>query len=123
MLTKSKGDLAVAHCIWRLTRLGYEILLPIGDKQKYDLIVERSGDVRKVQVKFAGRYARGSCIAKLRYTGGNKSNYSSKRYNDGDFDYLFVFTEDEQSFFIPWQVVRGKAGIALGSPRYASYKI
>ncbi len=121
MLSKIKGDIAVAHAILLLAQRGAEILLPIGDKRPYDLVAETDGDMQKIQVKYAGEGGDGKHIASLRITGGNKSFYSSKKYRDGDFDYLFVHSSDDRSFLIPWSVVASKSSICVDSPFYSQY--
>jgi hypothetical protein len=40
MNSKQKGDIALAKAIAYYIEAGYEVLLPIGDKRPYDLVIE-----------------------------------------------------------------------------------
>ena len=92
MNTKDKGSLAVAQCIAKLCLLGYEVLLPLGDRKCYDLVFDDGKRLNRVQVKYAGKGSRGKYLAYLRITGGNQSFNYAKKYKDDDFDYLYIFT-------------------------------
>ena len=58
--SKQKGSIAVAQCIAKLYKLGYEVLLPIGDRNPYDLVFDDGKKLFKVQVKFAGMTSKGN---------------------------------------------------------------
>ena len=125
MLTKDKGDLALGHAIRYFLASGYEVCLPIGDKRDYDLIVERSGKLSRVQVKYGGLYrARRRCQVALRVMGGNQSFHTVKKYSPDAFEYLFVHTAKGQSYVIPWSNdIIGKSVISIEAPKYNQYLI
>ena len=50
MLTKEKGDIAVADAIHFFTINRYEVCLPIGDKRNYDLVVEKITNCRQCKL-------------------------------------------------------------------------
>lgn len=101
MSTKEKGDLAVAKAIAYFVEQGCEVLLPIGDKKKYDLVIDYEGQLLKVQCKYSSAKRRnGSFEVQLRVCGGN-SGRVIYRYEKTDFDFLFVHTEDKKSYLIP----------------------
>jgi hypothetical protein len=54
MNTKIKGDIAVGYAINYFLSNGYEVCLPIGDKRDYDLVAEKMGELKRVQIKYAG---------------------------------------------------------------------
>ncbi len=124
MLSKAKGDLAVVNAIHHYTCEGYEVCLPIGDKRSYDLIIERDGDVKRVQVKYAGFYTK---IQKhkvaLRITGGNQSWSTIKKYSEKDFDELFVYTANGRKFSIPWADITARNELSIEHPKYSAYEI
>ena len=76
--------------------MGHEVLLPVGDRQPYDLIFDDGKKLYKTQAKYAGKSSRGKYIAYLRITGGNRSFNYARKYKDGDFDYLYVYTGDNR---------------------------
>lgn len=51
--TKSKGDVCEAYVMARLLELGFTVLRPVGDNCRYDLVIERGGDFKRVQCKTA----------------------------------------------------------------------
>jgi len=65
MNTKQKGDLAVAQCISQISLMGHEVLLPLGDRKPYDLVVDIRGQLNKVQVKYAGIGYKNKCVVQL----------------------------------------------------------
>lgn len=127
MNTKEKGDIAVGQAISFFIKNGYEVCLPIGDKRHYDFIVEKNSSLEKVQVKYAGRYTKGrnknKCIAALRITGGNQSFNYSKKYSDKAFDSIFIFTEKEKSYYIPWKLVSCRNSLNIECGKYDKFRV
>ena len=123
MNTKQKGDLAVAQCISQISLMGHEVLLPLGDRKPYDLVVDIRGQLNKVQVKYAGIGYKNKCVVQLRLIGGNKTRITTKKYKDGDFDLLFVYTERGDKYFIPWEKLDAWSSIEIESKKYQEYKV
>jgi hypothetical protein len=87
MMMKERGDLAIGFAISHFMSNHYEVCLPIGDKRRYDFIVEKDGELSRVQVKYAGIYDRNQkCMASLRTMGGNQSFYTAKKYQDDNME-------------------------------------
>ena len=124
MKPKEKGDLAAAHAISYFMSNGYEVCLPIGDKRPYDLVVELTGKLYRVQIKYAGYY-RGDkkYKAALRTMGGNQSYYTAKKYQEDDFDLLFVYVENGRKFLIPWQKLKIRNSLSIEASKYARYEV
>lgn len=123
MNSKHKGSLAVAQCIAKLYQLGYEVLLPIGDRNSYDLAFDDGKKLYKVQVKFAGKRSRGTHRAGLRITGGNQSYNYAKKYKNDSFDYLFVYSEEGKSYLISWSEIPIRNEITIDDKKYVKYLI
>ena len=123
MNTKQKGDLAVAQCIAKLSLLGYEILLPLGDRKPYDLVFDDGQKLYKVQAKYAGKSSRGKHVAHLRITGGNQSFNYARKYREEDFDYLYVYTADNRHYLIKWKDIIVRNVISLDDKKYQKYLI
>lgn len=124
MKSKEKGDIAVAQAIHYFMSNGYEVCLPIGDKRPYDLVVEEDGKLFRVQVKYAGYYKGDNKYkAALRSMGGNQSYHTAKKYNDTDFDLLFVYVENNRRFVIPWQELPIRNSLAIEARKYADYEV
>ncbi|PIY69264.1 hypothetical protein COY90_01605 [Candidatus Roizmanbacteria bacterium CG_4_10_14_0_8_um_filter_39_9] len=123
MNSKQKGSVAVAQCIAKLYKLGYEVLLPIGDRNPYDLVFDDGKKLNKVQVKFAGKRSRGSYRAGLRITGGNQSYNYAKKYKSDAFDYLFVYSEEGKSYLINWKKIGIRNEITINDKKYSKYLV
>jgi PD-(D/E)XK nuclease superfamily protein len=124
VLNKQKGDLAVANAIQYYMTNGYEVCLPIGDKRPYDLVAEVDGELKRVQVKYAGFYSgiKQYKVA-LRITGGNQSFKSAKKYSESDFDELFVYTANGRKFALPWADVTARNELNIEHQKYSAYEI
>jgi len=124
MNTKERGDIAVGQAIAYYLGSGYEVCLPVGDKRSYDFVIEKSGKIERVQVKYAGFYkSKNRCAAGLRITGGNQSYSYAKKYGKNDFEILFVYTERGGKYHIPWKSVECRNELAVDSPKYRRYAV
>lgn len=121
--SKHKGSLAVSQCIAKLYSLGYEVLLPIGDRKPYDLIFDDGKNLYKVQVKYAGLTSKGNHKAGLRITGGNQSFNYSKKYKDFDFDFLFILTADKRCYLLHWTDIKIRNEITIDDVKYQKYLV
>ena len=124
MNSKQKGDLAVAKAIAFYMENENEVLLPIGDKRPYDLVVEVDNELKKVQCKYTSsktKYNRYQ--VPLRVMGGNQSYLTARSYKKGDFDVLFVLTASGDLYAIPSHITNKlKCYIVLGE-KCKEYKI
>ena len=124
MRPKEKGDLAVAQAIGYFMTNGYEVCLPIGDKRPYDLVVELDGTLSRVQIKYAGWYSGDQKYkAALRTMGGNQSYHTAKKYDENDFDLLFVYVENGRKFLIPWSQLVIRNSLSIEAGKYAQYEV
>src|SRR3989338_2834198 len=124
MNTKELGDVAVAQAINYFVSQGYEVCLPIGDKRHYDIVIEKNGKLKKVQVKFAGLYKnKNQCKVGLRITGGNQSYSYAKKYSVNAFESLFVYTERGERYFLPWDKVDCRNELTIETDKYKKYKV
>ena len=124
MNTKARGDLAVGQAINYYLKNNYEVCLPIGDKRHYDLITEKGGKIQRIQVKFAGLYKnKNQCRVGLRITGGNQSYNYAKKYSDDAFDVLFIYTERNNLYEIPWKSIVCRNELAIENVKYNKYRI
>jgi len=123
MNTKERGDHAVGQAINYFMNHGYEVCLPIGDKRDFDLVVEKDGQLKKVQVKYAGLYgASGKCKVGLRITGGNQSFNYAKKYSKDAFDLLFIYTAKGEKYLLPWDQITFRNELSIETEKYRMYK-
>lgn len=69
LLPKQIGDIGESACITRLLMMGYEVLVPVGDRLPYDLVYVVEGKFIRAQVKVAWR-RHGSIVFNSRYRNG-----------------------------------------------------
>jgi hypothetical protein len=90
MNSKQKGELSEQIVLTELMRLGLPVSKPIGDNQRYDLIVDCNGKLLKGQVK-TGYLSRTNKVTHRTYsTRINSKHYITKGYK-GEIDLFFVY--------------------------------
>jgi hypothetical protein len=50
-ITKQKGDIAEAYITFLLKKHGFNVLLPWGEDTRYDIVTEKNGIFKRIQVK------------------------------------------------------------------------
>lgn len=116
---RHKGNFAPASAIKYFTLCRYVVSIPLADTAKYDLVVERDGDIKRVQCKYTGSKTKYSAYqVPLFVCGGNKTA-GSKRwlYKRTDFDLLYVLCENGREYVIPCsEIPEGQVALVLGKP-------
>lgn len=118
---KNKGNLGIGKSISFFTEREYTVSIPLNDTQKYDLVVEIEGVLKKVQVKTTTSKDGENYQVDLRTTGGNRSRYKNEKFDSSKIDFLFIYTEDG-SWLIPSCEIKSERSINLGI-KFIDYKI
>ena len=96
------GQITELKCQLFLVEQGFNVLIPMGNHQKYDLVIERNGKFTRIQVKHASSQNDGkSFLVKTRYDVRDISKSQRVRhetYSLEDCDY--IMTEFENQFYI-----------------------
>ncbi len=116
MDNKQKGNLAVASAIKHFVSTGYTVSIPLSDTAKYDLVVERDGVFQAIQCKYAGHErSPGIFSVPLYVSGGNRSAGNRRiKYQQEDFDILFVLCANGCMYAISFQEIAGQTTINVG---------
>lgn len=116
MDNKQKGNLAVASAIKHFVSAGYTVSIPLSDTATYDLVVERGGIFQAVQCKYAGYEGNpGIFSVPLYVSGGNRSAGNRRiKYQQGDFDLLYVLCANSRAYAIPFQKIAGQTTVNVG---------
>lgn len=87
MNSKAVGEVSEAQVLARLIKLGFPVLLPFGNNQKYDLVYEHDGKLLKAQVK-TGRLLNGT----VQFNTCSVNGFTGRRttYEDA-VDVFFVY--------------------------------
>ena len=109
MDTKLKADIAESAVITELLKRGFNVLKPVGDRLPYDLAIDVSGKLIRIQVKSAWFY-KGAYKVDTRITKTNRRRMIRKYYNKNDFDFAIIYIQDLNIFYI------------MPQPVFSSYK-
>lgn len=120
--TKKQGDIGESRAIYEYTLKGWVVCKPLCDSAKYDLIVERDGVIKRIQVK-TGSFSRdGKYEVTISTKGGNRSFTTIQNRVDGDYDELFVLIETGECWMIPESVLP-KTCIVPQAPKFSQYRV
>lgn len=116
---KRKGDIALSKAIAYFIEKGCEVLLPVGDRRPYDLVVEfEDGTLKKVQCKYTSyKSPAGNYVVPLRVMGGNRTRNKAVKYNKDDFDIIFIYTAAKDLYCIPFNEVEATAAFIINNTR------
>jgi hypothetical protein len=110
MNTKSIGDRTEAIVLAELLKVGYTVLLPFGDNQRYDMVIDESGSFRRIQCKTA-RLANDGDVLIFKTSSTYAHRGRPQRGYLGDADLFAVYAPStDQVYIIP---VEGSAGSAM----------
>ena len=98
MDTNLKGKIIELQVLTEVTKLGYSVSIPFGDKSKYDQIWDINGKLLRIQVK-------GSRWEDEQHTGITFNCYSvcngkKHKYTKQDIDYFVTFW-DNKCYMVP----------------------
>ena len=101
MDTKNKGDIAEQSVVLASLKLGWGILKPVGDRLPYDLVLDVSGKLVKVQVKYAwlDKSSKNFLVYTVR-TKTNRREMKKEKYKEGDFDFALVYIHPLEIFYV-----------------------
>lgn len=111
---KDQGNIGLAKAIYELQVLGYRISIPITENQNYDLIADKDNRLYRVQIKTTRQKSKyGIYSVNLRTLGGNQSFHTIKKHKAGDYDLLYVLTDENISYLIPDSEIKCVNRLAL----------
>lgn len=83
------GQVTELKCQTWLIEHGWNVLLPIGNYQKYDLVIERCGKFYRIQCKHATELETGFTV-KTRYDKRVDGKVVKESYSPDDIDYFMT---------------------------------
>ncbi len=103
--TQKKGDYAVAQAIATFTKLGCDVSLPITESASYDIVIDYSEKLYRVQV----RYFSGVEV-ELRRIHSNSNGYVIKKTKENAYDWLYMINDKSEEYLIK-QCLDGRRSI------------
>ena len=91
--TQRKGDYAATRAIASLTRFGFDVSIPITESASYDLIAEKDGVVKRVQVRYTSNKE-----VDLRRIHSNSRGYIVKKTVVNSYDWLYVLNSIDNEY-------------------------
>jgi len=111
---RKQGNIGLVIAIEWFTLANYTVCIPLTDIQEYDLIVEKSGILQRVQVKFTSiKNLAGNYKVDLRTVRGTTTGYKIKSFKQVHYDLLFIITERKEKYLIPTDKIKVKTTITL----------
>ncbi len=96
-ITKQKGDIAEAFITFLLKQKGFNVLIPWGEDVRYDLVAEKNGVFKRIQVKYVTP-KNGVLEVAIR----SANNYITIHYLPKDVDIIAVYSpQNNKAYFIP----------------------
>jgi hypothetical protein len=101
MDTKLKGDIAEQAVVLYALKRNWGVLRPVGDRLPYDLVLDITGTLVKVQVKSAWfDVPSGNYVVDNRRTKTNRREMIREAYSSEDFDFAIAYLQDVEVFYI-----------------------
>jgi PD-(D/E)XK nuclease superfamily protein len=105
--TMKTGTISEQACVTHLLQVGYNVLLPVGQMHRYDLVIEDAdGQLWKVQVK-TGRLTReGATVTysnvsqTYHYNGVGDRGGTRRQSYIGQVDYFAIYAEELQKVYL-----------------------
>lgn len=91
------GDITELKCQVFLIEHGWNVLIPVGNHQKYDLVIEKNGKFYKIQVKHAMPEETGFLV-RTKYEIRIEGKVKKQTYSVKDVDYFM--TECHNKFYM-----------------------
>lgn len=114
---RKQGDIGVAAAIYYYTQKGYDILFPMSEATRYDLVIDTGEDLLRVQCKTStvteneGR----SYSVNLVTSGGNQSwNKKAKKISKDECDLVFAWCANDTLWQIPSERLDGRSAFNAG---------
>ncbi len=119
---KEKGNSGLGMAIAYFTTNGYVVSIPLNDTQDYDLVIEKDGILKTIQVKSTNCKTKyGNYQVALKSCGGTKGR-TYKTLIDTKIDFLFVLNEKLEMYLIPKDKISNKSTLNL-CDKYIKYKV
>jgi hypothetical protein len=99
--TKQIGETSEAKVVAELKSLGYTVLTPFGDNEKYDLVYDSGNEFIRVQVKTGRLKDNGAIKFRLRTAGHNNTEGTyRKSYSQDEIDKFAVYCPDNNKCYL-----------------------
>lgn len=103
-ITKQKGDIAEAFITFLLKQNGFNVLIPWGEDGRYDIVAEKNGIFKRIQVKYVTP-KNGVLEVAIR----SSNNFNIIHYSPNDLDIIAAYNpENNKAYFIPINTIKNR---------------
>lgn len=112
--TKRKGDVTEAVVLAELVKLGFVVMIPFGDNQPYDIVVDNGGKFSRLQCK-TGRVRDGVVVFNTESCLPRADGKIVSRSYVGEVDYFAIYCREiNKIYLVPiGQACKGKCSLRL----------
>ena len=123
MYLSLQGNIGLGKAIEYFTSLQYPVSIPLNDTQKYDLIVDMNGELKKISVKTSRNKTQyGTYTVNLRNCGGASGKGKVRPFDNTSCDYIFILTGNDKLYLIPTNIINSTNAINVGK-KYTEYEV
>ena len=123
MYLSLQGNIGLGKAIEYFTSLQYPVSIPLNDTQKYDLIVDMNGELKKISVKTSRNKTQyGTYTVNLRNCGGASGKGKVRPFDNTSCDYIFILTGNDKLYLIPANIINSTNAINVGK-KYTEYEV
>lgn len=124
MYLSLQGNMGLSKAIDYFTSHQVPIAIPMNDTQKYDLVADFNGKLKRISVKTSRNKANsGGYAVQLRNTGGASGVSRVKHFDNTTCDLLFVLTGNDKLYLIPTEKITSVNSIVVGGSKYNEYEV
>lgn len=98
MNSKVVGDISEAAVVAALLKAGYNVLMPFGDRNRYDVVIEHDGKFERVQIK-TGRERRGNVVFNTKSSTRRNGQRHEVGYN-GQVEFFAVYDRSRDCVYM-----------------------
>lgn len=86
----------MSQAIASFTKLGFDVSIPLTESAHYDLVLDTSLGMKRLQVRFTSKKD-----VDLRRVHSNSNGYVVKKALENAYDWLYVYKENGQEYLFP----------------------
>lgn len=123
MDSKFKGNVTELEVLTYITKLGYQVSVPFGDRERYDQIWDIRGKLIRVQVKTASLVDNQDTAIKFSCRSSQRSKGKTKntRYSKDEIDY-FATTWNGKCYLVPVEETSTEKVLRFDPPKNGQLK-
>lgn len=138
-IPKLQGNVGAHRAVYEYSMLGYNVLWPLCDSAKYDIVIEKDGKFLRVQVKTSrtnkeyynkrkdGSINKTVCptkwVVNLVTSGGNTKINTRRLREDNDYDILFVLVANGKCWSIPVDQITARSSTVICEEKHLQYQL